>query len=80
MTTVHRLCSVIFAGMFSDELWNGVDDSRRPPHTNQYCLDCCDAHSMSQLGLKQTNHRRPKSIVVRCCPKADKRGRGWIVR
>jgi hypothetical protein len=24
------------------------------------------------LGQKRTNHRGPKSTVVRCCPKADK--------
>ena len=27
--TVHRLCSAIFASMFPDELWNGVDRAYR---------------------------------------------------
>ena len=35
---------------------------------------------MSALGHYRTNHRRPKSTVVRFGPKADKRGYGWIVR
>src|ERR1035437_3607747 len=32
------------------------------------------------LGQKRTNHAGPKSTFVRSCPKADKRGRNWIVR
>jgi len=35
---------------------------------------------MSALGQKRTNHRRPKSAVVRFGPKADKRGNDRIVR
>ena len=36
--------------------------------------------TMSQLGHKRTNRPGLKSTVVRYCPKADKRGCGWIVR
>jgi hypothetical protein len=36
--------------------------------------------AMSALGQKQTNGPGPKSDFVRYCPKADKRGRDWIVR
>jgi hypothetical protein len=32
------------------------------------------------LGHKRTNGPELKFGFVRCCPKADKRGRGWIVR
>jgi hypothetical protein len=32
------------------------------------------------LGQERTNHHGLKSTVVRCSPKADKRGRNWIVR
>jgi len=35
---------------------------------------------MSAFGQKRTNHREPKSTVVRFSPKADKHGYGWIVR
>jgi hypothetical protein len=35
---------------------------------------------MSVVGHKQTTYLRPKSTVVRYCPKADKRARNWIVR
>jgi len=35
---------------------------------------------MSAVGQKRTNRRRPKSTFVRFGPKADKRGRDWIVR
>jgi hypothetical protein len=35
---------------------------------------------ISLLGQKRTNHRGPKSTVVRCSPKADIRERGWNVR
>jgi hypothetical protein len=33
-----------------------------------------------RFGQKQTNHPRQKSTFVRFGPKADKRGRGLIVR
>jgi hypothetical protein len=36
--------------------------------------------AMSLMGQKWTNHRGPKSTFVRFGPKADKRGRNWIVR
>jgi hypothetical protein len=39
-----------------------------------------NAHAISLLGQKLTNRRGPKLSFVRFCPKADKRGRGWIVR
>jgi hypothetical protein len=32
------------------------------------------------MGHKRTNHHGLKSTFVRFGPKADKRGRGWIVR
>jgi len=35
---------------------------------------------MSALGHKRTKRPGPKSAVVRFGPKADKRGRDWIVR
>src|ERR1017187_6596544 len=35
---------------------------------------------MSELGHKRTNRNGPKSTFVRFGPKADKHGRGWIVR
>jgi hypothetical protein len=35
---------------------------------------------MSLLGHKRTNHPGPKSVFVCFGPKADKRGRNWIVR
>lgn len=40
-----------------DVLGNGVDESRRPPpqiHKSQ-CLDCCDAHSNSEMGQNSGN-------------------------
>jgi hypothetical protein len=38
------------------------------------------ALGMSALGQKQTNHYGLKSTFVCFGPKADKRGRNWIVR
>jgi hypothetical protein len=35
---------------------------------------------MSQKGQKRTTDPRPKSTVVGFGPKADKLGRGWVVR
>jgi hypothetical protein len=32
------------------------------------------------MGHKRTNHRGLKSTLIRFGPKADKRGRNWIVR
>jgi hypothetical protein len=34
----------------------------------------------ARFGSKTTNHLTLKSTFVRCCPKADKRGRSLIVR
>src|ERR1035437_8691458 len=41
------------------------------PHTrnNKSSLNCCNAHSASAMGPKQTNHRGPKSTFVHCYSK-----------
>ena len=58
----------------------------RPPpiwvlaDNNSYSVRTFFSAEMSLLGQKRTSRREPKSTVVRFGPKADKRGRNWIVR
>ena len=45
---------------------------QRDIYATSLCWTSVVMHLMSALGHKRTNHPRPKSTFVRCCPKADK--------